>query len=164
MREVNALTLKQRFFCSHKCTFIYRLPIDFFYFEDFQWSFFSKIIRQKQRMPWPRMKRIKTRSSSIEGSLLYNQGNKRSKIVFPNKPPFINERAVMNLWIHSPRAVKPFSMFQKAVPLPLVSDRPSKYAMGHRTEHGEHKWFLRQLAWHPKHLVWTRHCHPPHQS
>lgn len=90
-------------------------------------------------MPWPRMRRIKTRSSSIEGSLLYNQGNKRSKIVYHNKPPFFNERAVMNIGIHSPRAAKPFSMLAKAVPLPLASDRPSKYAMGNQTEHGEHK-------------------------
>ena len=26
-------------------------PIDFFYFEDFQWSFFGKIIGHKQRKP-----------------------------------------------------------------------------------------------------------------
>ena len=96
---------------------------------------------------------INRRSSFIEGTLLYNQGNKRTKIAFPNKPPFINERAVMNIGIHFPRAAKPFSMLKERVPLPLASDRPSKYAMGHRTEHGEHKWFLQRLAWHPKHLA-----------
>lgn len=61
------------------------------------------------------------------------------KDCFSNKTPFVNERAVMKIGIHSPRAAKPFSMFQKAVPLPLASDRPSKYAMGHQTEYGEHK-------------------------
>lgn len=61
------------------------------------------------------------------------------KDCFLNKTPFFNERAVMNIGIYSPRAAKLFSMFQKAVPLPLASDRPSKYAMGRQTEHGEHK-------------------------
>ena len=28
--------------------FVYGLPIDFFYFEDFRWSFFGKITGQKQ--------------------------------------------------------------------------------------------------------------------
>ena len=31
--------------------FVERLPINFFYFEDFQWPFFGKITGQKQRMP-----------------------------------------------------------------------------------------------------------------
>ena len=61
------------------------------------------------------------------------------KNYFCNKTPFFNERAVMNIGIHSPQAAKLFSMFQKAVPIPLASDRPSKCAMGHQTEHGEHK-------------------------
>lgn len=61
------------------------------------------------------------------------------KDCFLNKTPFFNERTVMNIGIHSSRVAKPFSMFQERVPLPLASDRPSKYAMGHQTEHGEHK-------------------------
>ena len=61
------------------------------------------------------------------------------KDCFSNKTPFVNERAVMNIGIHFPQAAKLVSMFQERVPLPLASDRPSKYAMGHQTEHGEHK-------------------------
>ena len=41
--------LKRRLFCSNHLIFVGRLPIDFFYFEDFEWSFFGKIIGQKQR-------------------------------------------------------------------------------------------------------------------
>ena len=34
------------------------MPIDFFYFEDFQWSFLGKITGQKQRIRGPRTKRM----------------------------------------------------------------------------------------------------------
>jgi len=40
--------LKRHLFCSNQPIFVVRLPIDFFYFEDFRWSFFGKITRQKQ--------------------------------------------------------------------------------------------------------------------
>ena len=39
--------LKKRLFCSNQRIFACRLPIIFFYFEDFRWSFFGKFIRQK---------------------------------------------------------------------------------------------------------------------
>ena len=34
-------------FCYNQPIFVYRMPIDFFYFEDFRWSFFGKITKQK---------------------------------------------------------------------------------------------------------------------
>ena len=43
-------SLKMRLFCSNQGIFACRLPIDFFYFEDFRWSFFGKMIGQKQQM------------------------------------------------------------------------------------------------------------------
>ncbi len=43
--------LKRRLFCQNKQIFVERLPIDFFYFEDFRWSIFGKIIGQKQQLP-----------------------------------------------------------------------------------------------------------------
>ena len=43
--------LKRRFFCQNQHIFVERLPIDFFYFEDFRWSIFGKIIGQKQQLP-----------------------------------------------------------------------------------------------------------------
>ena len=39
--------LKRRLFCSNQRIFACRLPIIFFYFEDFRWSFFGKFIGQK---------------------------------------------------------------------------------------------------------------------
>ena len=39
--------LKRRLFCSNQCIFTCRLPIIFFYFEDFRWSIFGKFIGQK---------------------------------------------------------------------------------------------------------------------
>jgi len=66
--------LKKRLFCSNQCIFTCRLPIIFFYFEDFRWSFFGKFIGQKQRIALPRItlvaitnifiKNIKTRDKS----------------------------------------------------------------------------------------------------
>ena len=39
--------LKSHLFCSNQPIFAVRLPIDFFYFEDFRWPFFGKITGQK---------------------------------------------------------------------------------------------------------------------
>ena len=41
---------KRRLFCQNQHIFIYCLPIDFFYFEDFRWSIFGKIIGQKRQI------------------------------------------------------------------------------------------------------------------
>ena len=41
----------RRFFGENQRIFVYRLPIDFFYFADFRWSFFGKMIGQKQQIP-----------------------------------------------------------------------------------------------------------------
>jgi hypothetical protein len=46
--EKTAFLVKPAHFCLH-------LPIDFFYFEDFRWSFFSKITGQKQQIPLPKI-------------------------------------------------------------------------------------------------------------
>ena len=43
--------LKRQLFCENQRNYVYCLPIDFFYFEDFRWSFFGKITGQKQQMP-----------------------------------------------------------------------------------------------------------------
>ena len=56
---------KKRLFCQNQHIFVERLPIDFFYFEDFRWSIFGKIIGQKQRLPCARRKRMKKRSIEI---------------------------------------------------------------------------------------------------
>ena len=42
---------KRRFFEENQPIFVYRLPIDFFYFANFRWSFFGKMIGQKQQIP-----------------------------------------------------------------------------------------------------------------
>ena len=47
--------LKRQLFCENQRNYIYRLPIDFFYFEDFRWSFFGKITGQKQQIPLPKI-------------------------------------------------------------------------------------------------------------
>ena len=39
--------LEKTFFCENQPIFVGRLPIDFFYFEDFRWSIFGKITGQK---------------------------------------------------------------------------------------------------------------------
>jgi len=39
--------LKRRLFCENQPIFVVRLPIKFFYFEDFEWSIFGKITGQK---------------------------------------------------------------------------------------------------------------------
>ena len=46
--------LKRRLFCSNQRIFACRLPIDFFYFEDFRWSFFGKFIGQKATNTFPK--------------------------------------------------------------------------------------------------------------
>ena len=38
--------LKRHLFCQNQPIFVAHLPIDFFYFEDFQWSIFGKITGQ----------------------------------------------------------------------------------------------------------------------
>jgi len=50
--------LKRRLFCQNQPIFEGRLPIDFFYFEDFQWSIFGKIIGQKHGTPFIIMKSL----------------------------------------------------------------------------------------------------------
>jgi len=49
------------------------LPIDFFYFEDFQWSFFGKIKGQKQLLPCSKMEWVKRCSSFIKRVFLLYQ-------------------------------------------------------------------------------------------
>ena len=39
--------LKRRLFCENQPIFVGRLPIEIFYFGNFQWSFFGKITGQK---------------------------------------------------------------------------------------------------------------------
>jgi hypothetical protein len=39
---------KRRLFCENQRNFVGRLHIKIFYFEDFEWSFFGKIVGQKQ--------------------------------------------------------------------------------------------------------------------
>ena len=48
---IQYFNLKRRLICQNQHIFVYRLPIDFFYFADFQWSFFGKMIGQKQQIP-----------------------------------------------------------------------------------------------------------------
>ena len=43
-------SLKMRLFCSNQGIFVGCLPINFFYFEDFRWSFFGKTIGQKRQL------------------------------------------------------------------------------------------------------------------
>ena len=42
---------KRRFFGENQRIFVNRLPIDFFYFANFRWPFFGKMIGQKQQIP-----------------------------------------------------------------------------------------------------------------
>ena len=63
--------VKRRLFCSDHCIFAGRLPIEFFYFEDFRWSFFGKTIGQKRLLPLP-----KSSSRFIALALLLKQKNK----------------------------------------------------------------------------------------
>ena len=55
--------LKRRLFCQNQHIFIYCLPIDFFYFEDFRWPIFGKMIGQKRRMLLTRKIRLKAKKS-----------------------------------------------------------------------------------------------------
>ena len=47
--------LKRQLFCENQRNYVYCLPINFFYFEDFRWSFFGKITGQKQQIPLPKI-------------------------------------------------------------------------------------------------------------
>ena len=85
---IQYFNLKRCLFCSNQCIFACRLPIAFFYFADFRWSFFSKIIGQKQRMLLTRKIMIKSHSSFIERSLRGNHF-------------FLNKRAVFILFYFS---------------------------------------------------------------
>ena len=38
--------LKRQLFCENQRNYVYCLPINFFYFEDFRWPFFGKITGQ----------------------------------------------------------------------------------------------------------------------
>lgn len=48
--KVNALTLKAAYYVQIISSLAACLPIDYFYFEDFQWLFFGKTIRQRQQI------------------------------------------------------------------------------------------------------------------
>ena len=47
--------LKRQLFFENQRNYVYCLPINFFYFEDFRWSFFGKITGQKQQIPLPKI-------------------------------------------------------------------------------------------------------------
>ena len=47
---IQYFNLKRLLFCQNQRIFVYGLPIDFFYFADFRWSFFGKMIGQKQQI------------------------------------------------------------------------------------------------------------------
>ena len=68
--------VKRRFVCSNQRNFAGRLPIDFFYFEDFRWSFFGKIIRQKRLTLLPKMARKKNKiAPSLKDHCCCNKSN-----------------------------------------------------------------------------------------
>ncbi len=52
---IQCFNLKRQLFCENQRNYVYCLPIDFFYFEDFRWSFFGKITGQKQQIPLPKI-------------------------------------------------------------------------------------------------------------
>ena len=64
-------SLKRRLFCENQPIFVVRLPIKFFYFEDFRWQFFGKIIGQKQLFPF-----LSSSSFFIALALLLTQKHK----------------------------------------------------------------------------------------
>ena len=72
-----------RLFCENQPIFVVCLPIDFFYFEDFRWPFFGKIIGQKQLLPLP-----SSSSFFIALALLLNQKNKDD---FSSQTTFLHE-------------------------------------------------------------------------
>ena len=75
--------LKRRRFCENQCIFVVGLPIKFFYFEDFGWSFFGKISGQKQLLPLLSCSR-KFHSVSIVVN------TKEKKRGFHHKSPFLS--------------------------------------------------------------------------
>ena len=62
-------------FYQNQHNFVGRLPIDFFYFADFRWSFFGKMIGQKQRISLPNNNIKKDNSFRYEYSKKYNAPN-----------------------------------------------------------------------------------------
>ena len=83
-------SLKRRLFCENQPIFVVCLPINFFYFANFRWPFFGKMIGQKQQMALP--KKNKKTAPFIEDSWLVKQ--KKKKIVLHHQEPFYNGRAV----------------------------------------------------------------------
>ena len=55
------------------------MPIDFFYFEDFRWSFFGKIIGQKRQIPLPKMMRRK-KTQLFHGGIIIVQQMKVNEV------------------------------------------------------------------------------------
>ncbi len=49
---------KRRFFGENQRIFVHRLPIDFFYFANFRWSFFGKMIGQKQQISLSKLNNV----------------------------------------------------------------------------------------------------------
>ena len=63
---------KRRLFCQNQRNFVGRLPIKIFYFEDFEWSFFGKIVGQKQLYSRTKKDKIKVASLALKGHCSYN--------------------------------------------------------------------------------------------
>ena len=55
---IQYFNLKRRLFCQNQPIFVYRLPIDFFYFANFRWSFFGKMIGQKQQISLSKLSNV----------------------------------------------------------------------------------------------------------
>ena len=49
---------KRQFFGENQRIFVYRLPIDFFYFANFRWSFFGKMIGQKKQISLSKLNNV----------------------------------------------------------------------------------------------------------
>ena len=69
--------LKRRLFRQNQHIFVERLPIDFFYFEDFRWSIFGKFIGQKYVMSSPRITSCKRHNFFIERVIIIETKEKR---------------------------------------------------------------------------------------
>ena len=74
---IQCSNLKRRLFCANQPIFVCRLPIEFFYFEDFGWSIFGKFIGQKSLMPSPRITSCKRRNFFIERVIIIETKEKR---------------------------------------------------------------------------------------
>ena len=66
-------SLKRRLFCENQPIFVVRLPIDFFYFEDFRWPFFGKITGQKHRISL-------SKNDKIEASWLLQEEKQKKRM------------------------------------------------------------------------------------